>query len=290
MPVRAEPDDWKSHAEQVASYYDANTQSFYLERWHPEDIHFGLFPAGSDPRDHFTAVKRMTECIALPADIRALDLVVDAGCGVGGAAVDIARIHHARVLGLTISPVQAELATRRAEAAGLAGLARFETADCSHELPCDDVSVDVILTIEAACHFANKPGFLRECMRVLKPGGRLVGSDWMASDATSVDDHREYLQPICDTWRLASLETPVAWRAMLAEAGFEVKVCEDLSDAVIPNAAILSRARLELLLEIGNATEASERAQLWREQYETLVRAWVERHFTIGRFFAVVPA
>jgi len=277
------------HGEKVAAYYDANTQPFYLDRWHPEDVHFGWFPEGTSARDHYAAVKRMTEFLVAPGETTASHFVLDAGCGVGGAAVDIARDSGARVLGVTISPVQVSLATARAEAAGLSHLASFQRADCSAALPCDDASVDVVVTIEAACHFDDKPNFLRECRRVLRPGGRLVGSDWMAADSCSEPDYREFLQPVCDAWRLSGMETPSSWRAMLGDAGFEVRDCEDLGEAVLPNARILARARLDLMLEVANGCHDAETAGLWKAQYDTLVRAWFERRFTIGRFFAVAP-
>lgn len=277
------------HSARVAAYYDENTQSFYLDRWHPEDVHFGLFPEGCDPRDHYTAVKLMTDVLVAPAGIRDGERVVDAGCGVGGAALDIARDTGARVLGLTISDVQVELATRRATAAHLGHLARFERADCSCALPCDDASVDVVVTIEAACHFEDKPGFLRECRRVLRPGGRLVGSDWMAADGLRPSDYREYLAPVCEAWRLSRLETPRSWHTMLSSCGFDVYDCVDLGEAVLPNARILARARLDLMIENASGDgRPHERADLWQEQYDTLMRAWFERRFTIGRFFAVV--
>jgi cyclopropane fatty-acyl-phospholipid synthase-like methyltransferase len=274
-------------AERVAAYYDANTQPFYLDRWHPEDLHFGLFPPGTDFRDHRTAVKVMTAAIASPARIEAADCVLDAGCGVGGAALDLARDTGAHVLGVTVSPVQVELATARASERSLAHLVRFERADCSTRLPCEDESVDVVVTIEAACHFADKGRFLDECRRVLRPGGRLAGSDWMAADGTSAADAADYLAPVCDAWKLAGLETPKRWSAMLAKAGFDVRECVDLAETVIPNARILARARLDLMLEVASGGHPEERATLWQQQYDTLMRAWFERRFTIGRFFAV---
>ena len=274
-------------AERVAAYYDRYTQSFYLDRWHPEDIHFGLFPAGSDLRDHHRAVKCMTEAIVAPAGIREQEVVIDAGCGVGGAALDIARAHAASVLGLTISPVQVELASTRAQSACLSSRCRFEVADCSRALPCDDASVDVVVTIEAACHFDDKPGFLGECRRVLRPGGRLAGSDWMATDAASKDDYHRLLQPVCDAWRLAGLASPHEWISMLTAAAFELRECEDLGDEVFPNTAGLARGRLELMLEMATGGHPAETARLWMEQYDTLLRAWAARRFTIGRFFAV---
>jgi SAM-dependent methyltransferase len=276
-----------SAAERVAAYYDANTQPFYLDRWHPEDLHFGLFLPGADSRDHRTAVKAMTGAIVSPACIRSGERVLDAGCGVGGAALDLARDTGAHVLGVTVSPVQVELATARANERSLAHLVRFERADCSTKLPCEDESLDVVVTIEAACHFADKARFLDECRRVLRPGGRLAGSDWMAADGTSAADAADYLDPVCEAWKLASLETPKRWSGMLAQAGFDVRECVDLAESVIPNARILARARLDLMLEVGNGGHPADRAALWQAQYDTLMRAWFERRFTIGRFFAV---
>ncbi len=276
-----------SQAQRVAEYYDAHTRDYYLDRWHPEDFHFGLFEPGDDPKDYFRAIKAMTACILAPAGIARGETVLDAGCGVGGAAVDIARDTGARVLGLTISAVQVELATRRAAAAGVSDLVRFEKADCSTRLPCEDASIDVVTTIDAACHFEDKPNFLAECRRVLRSGGRLAGSDWMATDSTSEADYREFLGPVCESWRLADMRSPSGWREMLEAAGFEVRESVDLAESVLPNVRILGRGRLDLMLDVANGSVPEEPATLWRWQFDTLMRAWVERRFTIGRFFAV---
>lgn len=276
-------------AARVAAYYDANTRPFYLERWHPEDIHFGLFAEGDDPRTHFPAVKRMTDYLAAPAQIRPGEFVLDAGCGVGGAAIDIATQTGAQILGLTISSVQVDLATARAQSVGVADRVRFEVADCSATLPCEDASVDVVLTIEAACHFADKRRFLQECHRVLRPGGRLVGSDWMEVDGLSDDERREMIDPVCESWRLAGLESPASWNAMLTEAGFCVSECNDLGDEVLANIRFLARGRLDVMLEIANKSRDAETGGLWVAQYDSLLEAWSEGVFTIGRFVAIRP-
>ena len=55
--------------------------------------------------------------------------VLDIGCGWGGMALSLARDHGAEVLGITLSEEQLKTARARAQAAGLAGRARFEMLD-----------------------------------------------------------------------------------------------------------------------------------------------------------------
>lgn len=47
-------------------------------------------------------------------------------------------------------------------------------ADACAPLPFADASFDVLVTMEGIEHFENQTGFLRECARVLKPGGRMI--------------------------------------------------------------------------------------------------------------------
>ncbi|MBK7875263.1 MAG: class I SAM-dependent methyltransferase [Planctomycetes bacterium] len=47
-------------------------------------------------------------------------------------------------------------------------------ADACAPLPFQDASFDVVVTMEGIEHFENQTGFLRECARVLKPGGKLI--------------------------------------------------------------------------------------------------------------------
>jgi hypothetical protein len=50
---------------------------------------------------------------------------------------------------------------------------------------------------------------------------------------------------------------------------------------------MLGRERLDLLLEQSNGGHPPERFASWKRRYDTLIRAWLGRHFTIGRFLAV---
>jgi len=47
-------------------------------------------------------------------------------------------------------------------------------ADACRALPFADAAFDVVLSMEGIEHFENQAGFVRECARVLKPGGTLI--------------------------------------------------------------------------------------------------------------------
>lgn len=76
----------------------------------------------------------------------------------GGPVVDAARR-----LGYDVCEV--DLFPR----AGMRGV----QADACAPLPFRDASFDVLVSMEGIEHFEHQAGFLRECSRVLKPGGRL---------------------------------------------------------------------------------------------------------------------
>jgi ubiquinone/menaquinone biosynthesis C-methylase UbiE len=102
-------------------------------------------------------------------------IVVDVGCGVGGPSTWIfERYSPAHVVGVDYCRPSVRAATSRW--AGRAHRPRFLCGD-AQTLPFSDGSVDFIFNLESALHYADKPRFLAECHRVLKPGGRLCLGD-----------------------------------------------------------------------------------------------------------------
>jgi SAM-dependent methyltransferase len=51
---------------------------------------------------------------------------------------------------------------------------RWVRADCNAPLPFRTGAFDAVLSREGIEHFENQAGFVRECARVLRPGGRIV--------------------------------------------------------------------------------------------------------------------
>lgn len=97
--------------------------------------------------------------------------LLDVGCGTGGLLRRLAAGGTARAVGLDASEGMLEVAR------GLSGAgAEFVRASAGH-LPFEDAAFDLVTTSVAFHHFPAPSETLRECARVLAPGGRLFLCD-----------------------------------------------------------------------------------------------------------------
>ncbi len=108
----------------IQRHYD-RLSGFYRTFW-GEHIHHGLW---EDARNAKEAQVTLIERLTAKADIRPGSHVLDVGCGLGGSSIWLARNLKCTVLGLTISPVRLQIATRRARRHGLSGQVQFRLQD-----------------------------------------------------------------------------------------------------------------------------------------------------------------
>lgn len=150
--------------------------------------------------------------------------VLDAACGPGFYLQELLA-RGAEVEGCDASPAMVELARRRV---GEGADVRVHSLD--EPLPwVADASVDIVLCALAYHYLNDRPGFLGEAHRVLRPGGSLVISthhptaDWIRLGGSYFDE-----EPVTETWRRGWEVT--AWRTPLtrlteefAEGGFLIE-------------------------------------------------------------------
>jgi len=271
-------------------------EATYIHQWNPDHMHCALFEAGECPPEggprlgsegYARALGRMIEAIVAPARIERGHHVVDAGCGVGGTAVYLAKTRGCAVTGIDLNRQHIETARRKAIAEGLDGQIAFERGNCSRHLPFADASVDAVVNIESACHYADRGRFLREVGRILKPGKRLVASDWLARDGLTASQYEEYIQPMCDPWALSGLETRSTYGERLREAGLELLEFEGFDGKEMDNVRLLEnhwRALRGLELLAGTTMPRLRRKI---HKIGTLVSAWGGGYFELGRYCAV---
>jgi len=205
----------------VREYYDANTWKFLLSGAH-RAIHRELWGTGVANR---RAALEHAHALVLDElgqdDLRVLDL----GCGVGTAALFLARLRPVDAVGVSISPEQIRLAKRFAERGGpLLGSARFEVGDFT-ALPEHLSGFDLAFAIESFVHADPASAFFREVGGVLRPGGALVViDDFLTGDRedTRLDDFRA-------GWHASSLMTVPEAAALAAGAALELVASRDLS-------------------------------------------------------------
>lgn len=282
------------HERSVIDHYDKMTRVFYLQ-WSSEHLHFGVFKPGERPRHNETpkesdglarALDRMVEAIVAPAGIEERHHVVDAGCGVGGTAFHLGRTRGCKVTGVNLSNTQLEIARSKAVNAGLGDRIDFKHANCSRNLPFTDGSVDVVVNIESARHYSDRRRFLHEVYRILKPGGRIVASDWMAHDAIPTDHYRKYIQPLCEDWMMCRLESQSSYTRLLQEAGLEVIEFEGFNGMEFDNLHLLTNTYQSLRLLRTGYMKSPAFVELMAK-LERLCVAWRHSYLAIRRYCAV---
>jgi tocopherol O-methyltransferase len=188
------------------------------------------------------ATRGLAEWVIGLARVRPGDRVLDVGCGYGATSRLLAREHGARVTGLTLSDAQAAYAR---SAGGLPGDPEILVRDwLDNGLP--DAEADAVVAIECLSHMPDKPRAFAELARVLKPGARLVLTDWLACSQRRPWRDRLLLEPICEEGRLPSMHTPAEYGALMRDAGLEVVRFEDLSRQVSRTWPIIVRRALAL--------------------------------------------
>jgi cyclopropane fatty-acyl-phospholipid synthase-like methyltransferase len=142
-----------------------------------ENLHFGYWDTPDSGATLAEAAHRLTDVLADRLALTAGQRLLDVGCGVGGPTVRIARRTGAQVTGISISKEQIIRAAAHAELAGMADRVTFQHANAI-ELPFPAESFDAVIALESLIHVPDREQVLGQIRNVLRPGGRLVLTDF----------------------------------------------------------------------------------------------------------------
>ena len=136
-------------------------------------------------------------------DVAADAVVVDVGCGTGSALRRLApRVPDGRLIGVDPVPRMLAIARERAAADPNGRRIAFVEATAAR-LPFEDGVADLVLAFDSIDHWGDRVAGLREVLRVLRRGGRLV--------------------VVKDGGLPGGAEATRAWRAALAGVGLAVE-------------------------------------------------------------------
>ena len=150
--------------------------------------------------------------------------LLEVGCGSGVLCRLMAPkvIPGGEITGLDISPEFISIAQDHATDAGLNGSIQWD-AGKAEALPYRNASFDGVLAARLLLHVPDPQAFLREAVRVLRPGGRVVVMDWdldtLALDHSDREITRRLLHWRCDHHGGNNWSGRQLWRQMVT-AGF----------------------------------------------------------------------
>ncbi len=257
-------------------------REFLGDHWHT-----GLYRADGPigPQDQL----RMELLVADSAGVAEGCDVLDVGCGVGGPACHLARATGATVRGLTPNPTQLAMARESAQRQSLASRVGFDLG-FADRLPYPDASFDVVLFFESACHFPDRARFFAEAWRVLRPGGRLAGQDWLACERMPVALRQPHIDRVCGAWAIPALDTASGYAAAMSTEGFDVDLAVDMRDEMALLRGFIATAADRHMVEQEMRQAANPIRRLIIEGLLVLGEAAEVGAFTIGRFVARKPS
>lgn len=222
---------------QIQQFYDASTP-LWEETW-GEHMHHGYYgPRGGHRKNRQQAQIDLIEMLLDWGQVTSARFILDAGCGVGGSARHLAQKYGAQAIGITLSSIQAQRATERTAAAQLSEQVSFQVANAL-ETPFPDQQFDFIWSLESGEHFPNKAKFLRECYRLLKPGGQLLMATWCHRPTDSLAGpltprEQAHLEAIYRNYALPFVISLPEYAEIAEDCGFTAIRTADWSAAVAP--------------------------------------------------------
>lgn len=223
----------KSLNEKIREHYD-RTQLFYNLFWFNErnlGMHYGFWEKGV--KNLHEAILNENKVIADKLEIKKTDVVLDAGCGVGGTSIWLAENHGVDVTGITLSQKQVGLARKYAKKRKLDHLTRFEVKDfCDTGFP--NESFTKVFGLESVCNAEKKENFVKEAYRILKAGGKLAVADFFVKERLDKEE-KELVEGFCRGWEMPNLLTLAEFQRMLKEAGFKNINCIDKTKEIEPS-------------------------------------------------------
>jgi cyclopropane-fatty-acyl-phospholipid synthase len=155
----------------VRHHYDLPPEFFELFLGPSLTYSCAIFSRGATTLDEAQETK--LEMVATKLALEPGQRVLDIGCGWGSFAIHAAARHGVKVVGITLSPPQAERGQRRANELGLGDQVDLRVADY-RELT--DEPFDAVASIGMVEHVgANQIDvYARQVARLVKPGGRIL--------------------------------------------------------------------------------------------------------------------
>ena len=199
--------------------------------------------------------------------------VLDIGVGPGLLALDLAREAgpEGSLLGIDTSAAMIEMTRQRCEQHPCA---EFEVADAC-DLPCEDESIDCVVSTQVYEYVSDMPLALSELYRVLKPGGRCLILDTDYDSLVLRNETPSLTERILEAWdeHFVHRDLPRQLSGLLRAAGFErdsVQVLPLLNAEYHRDTFSYGLIRVMAGFAVGRAGITEQESQAWLEGLDRL--------------------
>lgn len=221
-------------SDRVIDYY-SQCYADYRRFWGVEknlSIHYGFHDRKH--RSHGDALTNMNRVLARICRIKPGDTILDAGCGIGGSAIWLAKSFGVSVTGINIHEMQIEIAREMAIRNNADDLVKFTSGDFTNTRFFQN-SFDVVWALESICYAEKKRDFLCEAKRILKNKGRIVVADGFLKKAGLTENEKDDVDRWLGGWAVPNLASVDEFRKYLEELNFRNIGFTEITKNVMPS-------------------------------------------------------
>jgi len=164
-------------------------------------LHYGIWE--KDTPNIQEAILNVNRRLITLGKITSSDYVLDAGCGIGGSSIFLAKHLGCKTHGITLSAKQVHTAQKFATKNGVGNQCSFSEMDYT-KTSFEDNTFDVVWAIESFGSAQEKHLFFKEMSRILKPKGRIVMADTFKPEAYSIAQEKE-MQTMLHGWAISDI-------------------------------------------------------------------------------------
>ena len=203
--------------EKIREFYDFLSPYFHA-LWGAH-LHHGYWIRGDETKEQAQVqlIERLARIAGIPPGSRILDI----GCGTGASSIYLAKHYDAKATGITISPIQVDMATQAAVRENVN--ATFLCMDA--EAMKIEGLFDVVWSVESISHYQDIGNFFTSASKLLQPNGTLAVIDWFKRENLSPAEYKKHILPI-EKGMLVELGTMREYEAYMRSNGLNVIASE----------------------------------------------------------------